>query len=249
MKVCVVQFETKRSRERNVKKAVGMVKETLQHEPALVVLPEAFNTGLLEENYATAGSLDEELREILEISGECDTVIAAGVIAREKGGLYNFTAIVHRGNIAAVYAKVLPFPLTSERKYFIPGRELVVCDTPAGRLGLLMCYEIRFPEIARKLTFAGAEILVVPSQFPKKRLDHWECLVRARAIENQIFVVGANSYGRSIVADPWGRAIVAEEGDTVLVTEIELEEMQRIRAEYPFLGDAKKLGSLDVRTL
>ena len=248
MRVCVIQFETKNSREENVKKAVGMLEKALQLDPDLVVLPEAFNTGLQEKSYTNAGGIEEELSEIIELSEERDTVLVAGVIAKSEG-LRNIAAIIHRGNVIATYAKVLLFPLTSERRNFLPGNELVICSTPAGKIGLAICYEIRFPEIARKLALLGAEILAIPSQFPRKRLDHWENLVKARAIENQLFVVAANSFGRSMVVDPWGRASIAGEGDCILVEEIELEEVWKIRENYPFLKDVSVLNSLNVRIL
>ena len=248
MRICVIQFETKSDRDKNVKKAVSMIKKALQLDPALIVLPEAFNTGLLEEGYINAGEIEEELSEIVELSEESDAVLVAGIVAKSES-LKNIAAIVHRGSVVATYTKVLLFPLTSERRDFLPGNELIVCSTPAGKIGLAICYEVRFPEIARKLALSGAEILVIPSQFPKKRLDHWETLVKARAVENQFFVVAANSFGRSMVVDPWGRASIAGEGEDILVGEIELEEVWRIREKYPFLRDVSVLNSLNVRIL
>lgn len=129
-----------------------------------------------------------------------------------------------------------------------PGDELVIQDTPAGCLGLTICYDLRFPEMYRKLTEMGAVVLSVPSAFTSVTGEaHWHTLLRARAIENLAYVIapgqfgqhsdGRTTYGHSLVIDPWGR-IIAEEpaGDCVITAELDLELPNKLRREFPTLS-------------
>ena len=90
------------------------------------------------------------------------------------------------------------FTPTGENKHFTPGKEIAVIDTHLGKIGLLICYDLRFPEIARCLMLKGAEILVISAAWPLERIEHWRILLRARAIENQLFVIAANASGLRI---------------------------------------------------
>jgi nitrilase len=132
-----------------------------------------------------------------------------------------------------------------ESDTFEPGEDLVVVDTPVGRLGLAICYDLRFPELFRKLREQGAEWITLPSAFTWNTGDaHWHALIRARAIENQVWVVapgqgGYNSerrrtYGHSLVSDPWGR-IVTElgEGPGLVTADLDMERLQDIRTRMP----------------
>lgn len=132
-----------------------------------------------------------------------------------------------------------------ESDSFEPGEDLVVLDTPAGRLGLAICYDLRFPELFRRLREQGAEWVSLPSAFTWNTGDaHWHALIRARAIENQLWLVapgqgGNNSerrrtYGHSLVADPWGRILAElEEGPGVVTSELDLERLADIRTRMP----------------
>jgi predicted amidohydrolase len=129
-----------------------------------------------------------------------------------------------------------------------PGKDVVVAETPFGGLGLSVCYDVRFPELYRAMAARGARFLAVPAAFARETgKDHWEVLLRARAVENQAFVIAPAqcgrhnperaSYGRSLVADPWG-LVIARAGDRpcVLVADCDLEEQARIRRDLPALG-------------
>ncbi len=140
-----------------------------------------------------------------------------------------------------------------ESTHFAPGDELVVAETPFGGVGMSVCYDLRFPELYRALTLRGARWLVVPSAFTRETgKDHWEVLLRARAIESQAWVLAPaqcgqhgpdrSSHGRSLVIDPWG-LVVAQAGDapTVLVADCSLEEIDRVRGAIPALEN-RRLG-------
>jgi predicted amidohydrolase len=141
------------------------------------------------------------------------------------------------------------------------GDRMVVTDTAIGRLGQATCYDLRFPELFRRLVDAGADVLCVPSAFtlPTGR-DHWLPLLRARAIENQAYVVASNqygrngpgivTYGRSAIIDPWGVPLaVAADGENAITAEIDLDHQAEIRERLPALEHRRNLDelNLDVR--
>ncbi len=175
-------------------------------------------------------------------------VIVAGVAEKSGENLYNSAVIIHRGEIIGKYRKTHLFPLTSERKYFKAGDRLEVFETPVGRIGLLICYEVRFPELARKLTKMGAEMIIIPAEFPKVRIEHWRVLLQARAIENQLFVIGVNCVegdldygGHSMLIDPAGKILVeGGEYQEVMMSDINLNDVERVRKETPFLNDLRE---------
>jgi predicted amidohydrolase len=138
-----------------------------------------------------------------------------------------------------------------ESSLIAPGDELVVADTAVGPVGLSVCYDVRFPELYRILALRGATIVTVPAAFTARTgPPHWEVLLRARAIENQCWVVaagqigphepGRTTYGRSMVIDPWG-TVVAQAPDTVGVTvaDVDLDRLTTIRAELPSLANRR----------
>jgi predicted amidohydrolase len=138
-----------------------------------------------------------------------------------------------------------------ESRHFAPGDEVVVADTDFGAVGMSICYDLRFPELYRRLTRAGARWIVVPSAFmPETGKDHWEVLLRARAIESGAYVIAPAqcgrhsadraSYGRSMIVDPWG-LVVARAGDApaVIVAECPETEIDRVRAAIPVLANRR----------
>lgn len=128
-----------------------------------------------------------------------------------------------------------------------PGDEVVTADTAFGRVGMTICYDVRFPELYRALALAGAKVIFVPSNFTERTgRDHWEVLLRARAIESGSFVVapatigngggGFEAFGRSLVVDPWGTVIAcAPDGEGVTLATLDLDRVDRVRASLPTL--------------
>ena len=250
MMAAIGQLRILPDRRVNLMKALSLIKRAIQVRASIVVLPELLNTGFYPENYEEVEpTIEDELSMILKLSERKDITIVGTVAEKVEGELYNTAVVIHRGEIIGKYRKTHLFPLLKEEKdYFTTGDQLVVVDSPAGKLGLMICYEVRFPEIARYLTHKGAEILVVPAEFPEARINHWRVLLRARAIENQCYVLGANCAegeekypGRSMIVDPWGNILV-EAGDRqeIIMAEIDLGEVKKIRKEYPFLKDVRK---------
>ncbi|MEM1956963.1 MAG: nitrilase-related carbon-nitrogen hydrolase [Archaeoglobaceae archaeon] len=248
IRVALAQQRISADRDVNLMKGLSLVKRALQVKANLVILPELFTTGFYENNLQAVKSLDEELELLLKLSKEKDIVIVAGV-AEKSDKLYNSAVIVHRGEIIGVYRKNLLFPLTKEKEIFAKGNTLEVFETPVGKIGILICYEVRFPQLARKLVKKGADMIAIPAEFPKQRIEHWKTLLKARAIENQIFVAGVNCVegdldygGCSMLVDPEGK-VLAEGGiyQEILMADIDLADVQRTRERYPFLRDYESI--------
>ena len=169
--------------------------------------------------------------------------------------VHNTSVLVSpEGEIEAVYRKIHLFDVDlgpgarfTESARIAPGREVVVADTPIGAIGLSVCYDVRFPELYRAMAARGALWIAVPSAFtPQTGKDHWEVLLRARAIENQAFVLAPAqcgrhsperaSHGRSLIVDPWG-LLLAQAGDRpgVIFADCDLDELAAVRRRLPAL--------------
>ena len=162
------------------------------------------------------------------------------------------------GDVLAVYRKIHLFDIDlpgmehlKESRAVVPGGEVVVAEAPFGRLGLSICYDLRFPELYRALARGGARVLAVPSAFTDRTgRDHWEVLLRARAIENLAFVVapaqvgthgkGRASHGHAMIVDPWGRILdEVPEDEGVALARLDFEAQDRVRRELPALSHAR----------
>jgi predicted amidohydrolase len=159
------------------------------------------------------------------------------------------------GEQAGVYRKAHLFSLLHEDEHLAAGDTLAAVDTPWGFVGLSICYDIRFPELFRSYALHGARMVLSPVAFPHPRLDHWRILVRARAIENQMYLVGVNRvgsedfgqdgtvtfFGNSVIIDPWGKTVVeaGETEETLLTASIDLQQADEVRSRMRVLGDRR----------
>ncbi|WP_235497994.1 carbon-nitrogen family hydrolase [Frankia sp. R43] len=221
-------------------------------ETDLVVLPELWATGYFHfDRYEAdaqplAGPAVSALRAMAARRGF--HLVAGSLVERgESGALHNTTAVIGPdGGLRGRYRKIHLFGYQSaEARLLTAGDEVLVAGTPWGGLGVATCYDLRFPELFRLLVDGGAELVVVVSAWPMARLEHWELLVRARAVENQVFVVACNAAGShsgvelagtSLVVDPWG--VVLARGDTaagMLRAELDPARLEAVRAEFPVL--------------
>jgi predicted amidohydrolase len=179
-------------------------------------------------------------------------VHAGSIIERdESGALYNTSVLLAPdGSVAATYRKIHLFGFSEgEPALLTAGLEPVVVDTQLGRIGLATCYDLRFPELFRALVERGAELVLMPSAWPKARIEHWSVLARARAIENQYVVVANNAAGRQGSTELGGRSavidargsVLAEAGDgaEVLSVEVDLSEVREWRERFPVLADRR----------
>ncbi|MBX5447448.1 MAG: carbon-nitrogen family hydrolase [Acidothermus cellulolyticus] len=170
---------------------------------------------------------------------------------------YNTAVLLNPdGAIAHTYRKVHLFGFhEGEARMLAAGSDITTCRLEGGRMtetatyGTSTCYDLRFPELYRILVDQGCDLLVIPSGWPAQRLEHWRVLTRARAIENQLFVVACNETGHqqgvelaghSVVVDPWGQVVAeAGAGEEILTVDIDLGEVPRIRREFPVLPDRR----------
>jgi predicted amidohydrolase len=231
--------------EANLARAGGLVVES----PAdLIVLPEMFTTGCAFDRLRDlAEPLNGKTVSFLAgLAARRRAYVAASFAERGKDGVYNTFVLLDRGGgLRMTYRKVHLVPMMDEPRYVRPGDRPASCRTEFGRWGAMICYDIRFPELARRLTLDGAELLIVPAEFPDPRRSHWRTLLLARAVENQVFVVAANRvgedggytfFGSSAVVDPWGE-VLAEGGreEAVLTCRIDLDAVEDVRQRVPAL--------------
>ena len=259
-----IQMNAGPGKAANLERAERLVRLGAARGANLVALPEVFNwRGKRNEQAAAAETLDgQSLTLMSKLARELKIHLVAGSITVRVAGdarCYNTSVLLGPdGQQLAVYRKIhlfdvdLPGRVTvRESDAKLAGADVVTASTPLGAIGLSICYDLRFPELYRRLTFAGAQIISVPSAFTFPTGEaHWEPLIRARAIENQAYVIapaqfgpniyGYSDYGNSMIVDPWGRVLArAADQEGVVVAPIDLEYQDRVRRELPALKHAR----------
>ncbi|MGW2636364.1 carbon-nitrogen family hydrolase [Streptomyces sp. NPDC001348] len=220
----------------------------------LVVLPELWTTGAFafEEFGRRAEPLEGPTHEAMaKAASDAGVWLHAGSIPERapEGPLYNTSLVFSpSGDLAAAYRKIHRFGFDKGEAVLMgAGRDLVTVPLPGTTLGVATCYDLRFPELFRALVDVGAETLVIPAGWPERRRAHWTLLARARAVENQAFVLacgtagthaGVPQAGHSIVVDPWGEVLAeAGAGEEVLTVEFDPVKVATTREQFPALKD------------
>jgi len=221
----------------------------------ILVLPELWHAGAFAIDVAREHQqpMDGPLvRGMRAVAADTNTWVYAGSFAETLAGkAYNTAVLIGPdGEIRAIYRKVHLFGFSGgETTLMTAGEELVVVDTPLGPTGLATCYDLRFPEMFRQLVDRGAHSFLVASGWPTRRIEHWRILARARAIENQAWMLACNQVGshsgvvmagHSMIVDPWG-ALVAEGDDSECVVSAEIDPayVDETRRIFPVLADRK----------
>ncbi len=248
-----VSSDASESAPDRIERVLGMLEETLP-QADIAVLPELWISGAFDLPLAreVAAPLDfPVLERIRAMAKAADTWVHAGSYAERlpDGRTFNTAVLIGPdGEIVASYRKRHLFGFaTGERTLITAGDALIVAETPLGHTGIATCYDLRFPEMFRDLVEAGAETFLVASGWPTPRIGHWDVLTRARAIEDQAWMVACNGVGshaditlggHSIVIDPQGN-VVAEAGDdeTVLFADVEPGRAREWREAFPVLDD------------
>ncbi len=264
MRVAAVQLNSTADPAANLATADRLTRAAAADGAGLIVLPEKWTAiGSDEELHAAAETLEGPAIEwARSLARELEVDLIAGSIVERVAGqekLANTSVHVDpRGEIRAVYRKIHMFDVEVAGRIYResdveePGQEIVVSESADGvELGLSICYDVRFPELYRILAVRGARVIAVPAAFTLATTrDHWETLVRARAIENQAFVIAANQFGvhpggyrsggRSMIVDPWGIVLAqAPDGEGHITAELDLERQQEIRAQLPALANRR----------
>ena len=263
LRAAAVQLNSAADTETNLAVADRLTRAAAGDGATLVLLPEKWSVlGTAAQLRAGAQGLDgPAISWARELARELSIDLVAGSIVERTGGERLANTSVHvgpDGEIHAVYRKLHMFDVTvagidyRESEQEDAGSEIVVSSTADGvELGLSVCYDVRFPELYRILALRGARVLLVPAAFTLATTrDHWELLLRARAIENQAFVIAANqigehppgrhSGGRSMIVDPWGIVLATAADDVTHITaELDLARLATIRSELPSLANRR----------
>ena len=264
MRVAAVQLNSTNDKDRNLETARRLVREAAAAGAELVALPEKWNL-LAPPAELEAGAEELEGGVSTEAARgwarEHGIHVLAGSIGERVAGadrLFNTSALIDpSGALIAVYRKIHMFDVEvggvtyRESEAEQPGDEIVTAAAGAVEVGLSVCYDLRFPELYRILAVRGARFITVPSAFTLATgRDHWEVLLRARAIENQAFVLAPNqvgeapphyvSYGRSMIVDPWGVVLAqAADGENVIVADLDLQRQAALRESLPSLANRR----------
>ena len=233
MKVTCLQMDMKLGcPDENFAKAEQMIRQAMSEQPDVLVLPETWNTGFFpKENLPSLCDRDGQRvkAEIGALAKEYRVNIVAGSVSNLRDGkVYNTAMVFDRtGQCIASYDKTHLFTPMGEDDYFTPGDHLCRFQLDGVQCGIIICYDVRFPELTRSLTVPGLDVLFVVSQWPGVRIGHLRALTTARAIENQMFVACCNSCGTvittkyggaSAVIDPWGETLVLAGSEQEIVS-------------------------------
>lgn len=251
LRVGFIQYQIlENSPRQNSNVLMKQISALSQKKIHLVLLPEICIGGTLQkserQNYANAYKI--LVKDLKKSAQKKSLWIYGSVIKKQNNCFYNTALLINpNGNIASRYRKIHLFRHENEHDVFSAGVSPTLTNTPWGKTGLLICYDLRFPELARQLTLKGAKILLVCAQWPKPRREHWLTLARARAIENQIFVIACNRTGKknglvysgdSVVFSPWGERLMhLKKNQLTGICEIDLQRLGEVRKRYPFLKD------------
>ncbi|MGQ9477576.1 MAG: carbon-nitrogen family hydrolase [Candidatus Bipolaricaulia bacterium] len=245
IEVVLIQLDT--SREARLARAIEALDRC--KGAGLILLPELWNVDYLEfERYQAGGEpLDgPTLTAVAAKAKELGAYLLAGsIIEEDRGKLFNTSVLLGpQGERIATYRKIHLFGYHSrEKELLTPGDRVVVAQTGLGALGLSICYDLRFPELYRAQLDQGAIAFLIPAAWPLARIEHWQLLARTRALENQCFLLGCNAAGpryggQSLVVSPKGEVLgEAGESEEILKVQLDFKEVERVRAELPFLED------------
>jgi predicted amidohydrolase len=258
-KAAVVQLNSTNNKEENIKKAVNFIRLAAKDGAKVVSLPEYFNMIAkdTEEKMQAAEPIDGPTIETLkQVAREEKIYIHGGSFAESsgiKGKVYNTTAFINpAGEVIGTYRKIHLYDVDvpggvyyKESDTIIPGDSITAIKTELAQFGLAICYDIRFPELFRKLCLSGVEVLFTPACFALYTgKDHWEPILRTRAIENQAYVIasgqfgnhpdGFKSFGNSMIIDPWGTVIArCPEGEGYSVATLSMDNVIKNRRDIP----------------
>jgi len=260
VKITLIQMEVyDGEKERNIMNALGYLEEISNQRPLpdIVCFPELFTTGYDLKNVDKLAepldnpSIGNTISKIRDIS-ENNFVVIGSLLERQDNHFYNSAFILDKGGkIIGKYRKTHLFSPMLEKEYLTPGNSINVFNVASLnniKIGLAICYDLRFPELFRTMALADADLIIVPSEFPSPKNDVWKTLLIARAIENQVFCVGVNRVGRGKSDQFFGTSMITN-GDThhILGTfptiesfEIDLSTLEKIRKTIPLLNDRRE---------
>lgn len=263
-KLALCQMKVIDNKDSNIKKALDMIETSAENKVDLIILPEMFNCPY-ENNkfreYAEEKNSSKTLNAISKAAKKFNLYIIAGSIPElDNDKLYNSSFIFDgNGEIVGFHRKMhlfdidIPGKITfKESEALSAGNQITVIDTELCKIGVAICYDMRFPELLRLMALKGAELIVIPGAFNMTTGPaHWETLIRVRAVDNQLYMAAASpaknedllyvAYGNSMIADPWGEILVrADENEEIIYADIDLSRVEELREELPLLKNRRE---------
>ena len=264
IRIALCQMNVVDNKEENLNKASLMIAESVNENADFIVLPEMFNCPYSNDKFIEYCEKEKDsptLARISALAREHKVYILAGSIPeKEKEKLFNTSYLFDKsGNIIAKHRKMHLFDIDvkdritfKESDVLTAGNDFTIADTEFGKIGIGICYDIRFPELARIMVENGALILFYHGAFNMTTGPaHWELLFKSRALDNQVYCVGVapalnedasyHSFGHSIITNPWGDIIAeADTKEELIIGEIDLSEIKKIREELPLLKNKRR---------
>jgi len=258
MKVGICQMLVEENKDRNIERAEKMIRDSASNESDIIVLPEMFNCPY-ENKYFPIYAEEfpgKTTNTLASLSKELGVYIIGGSIPEKDDNIiYNTSYIFDReGNLVGKHRKIHLFDIQVENGINFKesdtlgyGQEVTVFPTEFCKIGVAICYDMRFPELIRLMVLEGAEVIIVPASFNMTTGPaHWDLLVKTRALDNQVYFIAASparnqsasyhSYGHSSIVNPWGTIIrEADEKECIIYGDINLELVQKVRRELPLL--------------
>lgn len=263
MKVALLQMSISKEKQKNIDTAISFLRQAKEKNADIAILPEMFCCPYAAKNFPIYAEQEGKMvwQALSKTAKECNMYLVGGSMPeKEKQAIYNTCYVFNReGKQIAKHRKMHLFDIEieggqcfKESDTLKAGNEITVFDTEFGKMGICICYDIRFPELARLMVLDGAEIMIVPAAFNMTTGPaHWEISFRTRALDNQIYTIGVAparnenaeyvSYGNSLVVSPWGKVLTRlEEKEAVAFCEIDLDKINKVRQELPLLKHRRK---------
>ncbi len=239
--------------ERNFERAAAWIAEAARQGSRLILFPELWSSGYDLSNWQRYPSQNEVILESLRRTAREHHIYIGGSLLSHSGdrGRNRFSLIPPSVDDSVIqYDKLHLFRLMDEHNWLQPGDRMQTAQVGEVKAGMAICYDLRFPEMFRSYALAGVQMALIPAEWPSRRRDHWRTLLRARAIENQMFVVAVNAVGQtgdedfggcSAVISPWGETLAecAADQEQLLTVEIDPDEVQQVRQRIPILTDRR----------
>lgn len=249
MKIGLIQYNPEwEDKKKNQEKLNRLLSQT-KREENILVFPEMTLTGFTMNASSFAEPLNgKSFKYFASVAEKNNADVFAGLIEEHGSQFYNSLLHINsKGQLKSVYRKIHPFSYSMEDKHYLKGTETKVTNIDDLKIGLSICYDLRFPELYRFYGKARTELIIVIANWPVTRIEHWRTLLKARAIENQCYVVGVNRVGAdpkliyngySSLFDPMGNEMISSfDTETILTADVNIDYVKEVRNKLPFLND------------
>ncbi|HBV87822.1 MAG TPA: carbon-nitrogen hydrolase [Desulfosporosinus sp.] len=264
LRIALCQLPVTANKQQNLNQAASMLQEAAAGGAQLAVLPEMFNCPYdihSFRGYAEIIPSGETTNHLANLARTNGLFLIGGSIPELDGErIYNTSVVFNpKGDIIATHRKIHLFDICvkngiefTESKVLSPGNSATLFETTWGKFGIEICYDIRFPELTRKLATEGASLVIVPAAFNMTTGPaHWELLFRSRSLDNQIFMLGTSparnphasyvAYGHSLVTNPWGQVLAQlDEKPGILLVDLDLTQIAEVREALPILRQRRE---------